>query len=70
MEKNDNTPLSCYNTAFGENKGELRLRLVAIKAMIQYFFAAGYFNYDRYGIYYLRSMEAMPYLCDNVEINS
>ena len=36
---------------------------VAIKAMIPYFFAAGHFNYARYGIYYLSSMEAMPNLC-------
>ena len=31
--------------------------------MLPYFFAAGHVNYARYGLYYLRTIEAMPKLC-------
>ena len=31
-----------------------------MKEMIPLFFAAGHFNYARYGLYYLRSMEHLP----------
>ena len=31
--------------------------------MLPHFFAAGHANYARYGLYYLRTMEAMPKLC-------
>ena len=43
-----------------EREGDWGLHLVAVKAMIPYFFSAGHFNYARYGLYYLRSMAAMP----------
>ena len=46
-----------------ERESDWCLHLVAIKAMIPYFFAAGHFNYARYGMYYLRSMESMPNEC-------
>ena len=46
-----------------EREGDWGLHLVAVKAMIPYFFSAGHFNYARYGLYYLRSMEAMPVNC-------
>ena len=31
--------------------------------MLPYFFAAGHVNYARYGLYNLRTMEAMPQAC-------
>ena len=33
------------------------------KKMLPYFFSAVHVNYARYGLYYLRTMEAMPKLC-------
>ena len=46
-----------------EREADWCLHLTAVKEMLPYFFAAGHVNYARYGLYYLRSMEAMPKLC-------
>ena len=43
-----------------KREGEWLLHLAAIRQMIPYFFAAGHFNYARYGSYYLRSMSKLP----------
>lgn len=43
-----------------EREGDWPLHLQAVKLMMPYFFAAGHHNYARYGLYYLRSMEALP----------
>ena len=43
-----------------EREGDWLLHLSAFRQMIPYFFAAGHFNYARYGSYYLRSMEKLP----------
>lgn len=42
-----------------EREGDWPLHLAAVAAMIPYFFASAHFNYARYGLYYLRSMEAL-----------
>ena len=46
-----------------EREADWCLHLTAVKEMLPYFFAAGHVNYARYGLYYLRSMEAMPKSC-------
>ena len=43
-----------------EREADWPLHLEAVEKMLPYFFAAGHHNYARYGLYYLRSMEAMP----------
>ena len=43
-----------------EREGDRPLHLWAVGAMLIYFFAAGHWNYARYGLYYLRSMERLP----------
>jgi len=43
-----------------ERKADWPLHIQAMKFMMPYFFAAGHINYARYGLYYLRSMEASP----------
>jgi len=43
-----------------EREGHWLLHLHAMRQMIPYFFAAGHIHYARYGLYYLRSMEALP----------
>ena len=43
-----------------EKEADWPLHLRAVSLMIPYFFAAGHHNYARYGLYYLRSSEAMP----------
>ena len=43
-----------------EREGEWALHLEAGEKMLPYFLAAGYSNYVRYGLYYLRSMEKLP----------
>ena len=43
-----------------EKEADWPLHLCAVSLMIPYFFAAGHHNYARYGLYYLRSSEAMP----------
>ncbi|KAG0712796.1 hypothetical protein GWK47_017680 [Chionoecetes opilio] len=43
-----------------EREGDWPLHLAVVSAMMPYFFASAHFNYARYGLYYLRSMEAMP----------
>ena len=43
-----------------KREGDWLLHLAAFRQMIPYFFAAGHFNYARYGSYYLRSMENVP----------
>ena len=42
-----------------EQEGDWPLLLQAVKLMMPYFFASGHMNYARYGLYYLRSMEAL-----------
>lgn len=42
-----------------EREGDWPLHLVAVKAMLPYFFTSGHVNYARYGLYYLRSMESL-----------
>jgi len=44
-----------------EREGDWLLHLAAFRQMIPYFFAAGHFNYARYGSYYLRSMQKLPH---------
>ena len=48
------------NFVRAEREADWSLHLVAVKAMIPYFFAANHNNYARYGLYYLRSMEKLP----------
>ena len=43
-----------------ERSGDWPLHLQAVKLMMPYFFASRNINYARYGLYYLRSMEALP----------
>ena len=43
-----------------EREGDWPLHLEAVQNMIPLFFAAGHVNYARWGLYYLRSMEALP----------
>ena len=43
-----------------EREAEWSLHIWAMQQMIPYFFAAGHVNYDRYGLYYMRSMERLP----------
>lgn len=43
-----------------ERESDWPLHLWALSQMLPYFFAAGHVNYARYGMYYLRSMEALP----------
>jgi hypothetical protein len=43
-----------------EREADWALHLSAVNEMLPYFFAAGHFNYARYGLYYLRSMERLP----------
>ena len=40
-----------------EREGEFALHLYACNEMMPYFFAAGHYNYARYGLCYLRVME-------------
>ena len=46
-----------------EREADWCLHLTAVKEMLPYFFAAGHVKYARYGLYYLRTMEALPKLC-------
>ena len=46
-----------------EREADWCLHLTAVREMLPYFFAAGHVNYARYGLYYLRTMEAMPQAC-------
>ncbi len=43
-----------------EREAEWLLHLEAFKQMLPYFFAAGHVHYARYGMCYLRAMEALP----------
>ena len=43
-----------------ERSGDWPLHLQAVKLMMPYFFASRHINYARYGLYYLRNMEALP----------
>ena len=43
-----------------EREGDWPLHLQAVNLMMPYFFASGHVNYARYGLYYLRSMQALP----------
>lgn len=43
-----------------EREADWPLHLEALRMMLPYFFAAGHVHYARYGLYYLRSMEALP----------
>ena len=43
-----------------ERESDWPLHIKAVEEMMPLFFAAGHHNYARYGLYYLRSMEAMP----------
>ena len=42
-----------------EREGDWPLHLCAVQKTLPYFFAAGHFNYARYGLYYLRSMQRL-----------
>ena len=42
-----------------EREGDWPLHLIAVKQMLPYFFAASHVNNDRYGQYYLRTMESL-----------
>ena len=42
-----------------EREGDWPLHLCALQKTLPYFFAAGQFNYRRYGLYYLRSMHRL-----------
>ncbi|EDO50031.1 predicted protein [Nematostella vectensis] len=42
-----------------EREGDWPLHLVAVKKMLPYFFASAHVNYERWGLYYLRSMERL-----------
>lgn len=43
-----------------ERESDWALHLAAVREMIPLCFATSHFNYARYGIYYLRSMERLP----------
>lgn len=43
-----------------ERESDWPLHLETVAEMMPLFFAAGHYNYARYGLYYLRSMQAMP----------
>ena len=43
-----------------EREADWPLHLAPVHEMMPLFFAASHFNYARYGLYYLREMEAMP----------
>ena len=43
-----------------EREEDCCLHLETVRQMLPYFFAAGHVNYARYGLYYVRSMEALP----------
>lgn len=43
-----------------EREGDWPLHLWAVKQMMPYFFASAHFNYARYGLHYLRTMERLP----------
>ena len=43
-----------------EREGDWPLHLAAVREMVPLFFAAGHFNYARYRLYYLRTMEKLP----------
>ena len=43
-----------------EREGDWPLHLEAFILMLSYFFAAGHVHYAQYGLFYLRSMEALP----------
>ena len=43
-----------------KREGEFGLHLYVCKQMMPYFFAAGHFNYARYGLCYINSMEKLP----------
>ena len=43
-----------------EREGDWPLHLEAFSLMMPYFFAAGHTHYARYGLFYLRSIEALP----------
>ena len=45
---------------WAEREGDWPLHLVAVAAMLPNIFAAGHWNYARYSLYYLRSMERLP----------
>ena len=50
----------CLLFVRAEREGDWPLHLEAVQNMIPLFFAAGHVNYARWGLYYLRSMEALP----------
>ena len=43
-----------------EREADWPLHLASVHEVMPVFFAASHFNYARYGLYYLREMEAMP----------
>ena len=43
-----------------EREADWPLHMACVEEMMPLFFAAGHSHYARYGLYYLRSMEAMP----------
>ncbi|KAG0723221.1 hypothetical protein GWK47_043072 [Chionoecetes opilio] len=43
-----------------EREGDWPLHLEALTLMMPYFYATGHVHYARYGLFYLRSMEALP----------
>ena len=43
-----------------EREGDWPLHLQAVNLMMPYFFVSGHVNYARYGLYYLRNMQALP----------
>ena len=43
-----------------EREGDWLLHVHCVKAMMPYFFAAGYQNYARLGLVYLRAIENLP----------
>jgi len=43
-----------------ESESDWPLHLWAVNEMLPYCVTAGHFNYARYGLYYLRSMERLP----------
>ena len=44
-----------------EKEADRPLHIRAVSLMIPYFFATGHHSYARYGLYYFRSSETMPY---------
>ena len=56
----DKASITIMKYVRAEREAGWPLHLASVHGMMQLFFAASHFNYARYGLYYLREIEAMP----------